>query len=61
MKKKQAREEYKTEEIAEAIPLANEELPEYPAFDKSATANDVTVHATAQEGVLSLGAHLVAK
>ena len=62
-------EETKTEEAseddAEADPdpetEVKEELPEYPAFDESATAGNVTVHATAVEGVLPKGAKLVVK
>ena len=62
-------EETKTEEAseddAEADPdpetEVKEELPEYPAFDESATAGNVTVHATAAEGVLPRGAKLVVK
>ena len=48
--------EEKAEEDAEADPEAKEELPEYPAFDMSATAGNVTVHVTAAEGVLPRGA-----
>ena len=51
----------KTEEDAEADPEAKEELPEYPAFDMSATAGNVTVHVTAAEGVLPSGAQLIVK
>ncbi len=43
------------------IPEAKEELPEYPAFDMSATAGNVTVHVTAAEGVLPSGAQLIVK
>lgn len=62
----EAQEQTKTEETneedeAEADPEAKEELPEYPAFDESATAGNVTVHATAVEGVLPKGAKLVVK
>ena len=61
----EAQEENKTEEIteedAEADPEAKEELPEYPAFDMSATAGNVTVHVTAAEGVLPSGAQLIVK
>ena len=53
--------EEKTEEDAEADPEAKEELPEYPAFDMSATAGNVTVHITAAEGVLPSGAQLIVK
>ena len=53
--------EEKTEEDAEADPEAKEELPEYPAFDMSATAGNVTVHVTAVEGVLPSGAQLIVK
>ena len=53
--------EKKTEEDAEADPEAKEELPEYPAFDMSATAGNVTVHVTAAEGVLPSGAQLIVK
>ena len=53
--------EEKTEEDAEADPEAKEELPEYPAFDMSATAGNVTVHVTAAEGVLPNGAQLIVK
>ena len=53
--------EEKTEEDAEADPEAKEELPEYPAFDMSATAGNVTVHVTAAEGVLPSGAQLIVK
>ena len=53
--------EEKTEEDAEADPEAKEELPEYPAFDISATAGNVTVHVTAAEGVLPSGAQLIVK
>ena len=53
--------EEKTEEDAEADPEAKEELPEYPAFDMSATARNVTVHVTAAEGVLPSGAQLIVK
>ena len=53
--------EEKTEEDAEADPEAKEELPEYPAFDMSATAGNVTVHVTAAEGVLPSGARLIVK
>ena len=53
--------EEKTEEDAEADPEAKEELPEYPAFDMSATAGNVTVHVTATEGVLPSGAQLIVK
>ena len=53
--------EEKTEEDAEAGPEAKEELPEYPAFDMSATAGNVTVHVTAAEGVLPNGAQLIVK
>ena len=61
-----AQEQTKTEETneedeAEADPEAKEELPEYPAFDESATAGNVTVHAIAAEGVLPRGAKLVVK
>ena len=52
--------EEKTEEDAEADPEAKE-LPEYPAFDMSATAGNVTVHVTAAEGVLPSGAQLIVK
>lgn len=45
-------EETNEEDEAEANPEAKEELPEYPAFDESATAGNVTVHAIAVEGVL---------
>ena len=41
--------------------MTKEKLSEYPSFDKSITANNVAVYATAQEGVLPLGAQLVAK
>jgi uncharacterized repeat protein (TIGR02543 family) len=59
-------EETKTEETneedeAEANPEAKEELPEYPAFDESATAGNVTVHAIAAEGVLPRDSKLVVK
>ena len=62
-------EETKTEEAseddAEADPdpetEVKEELPEYPAFDESATAGNVTVHATAAEGVLPRDSKLVVK
>lgn len=60
----EAQEENKTEEKtedAEADPEAKEELPEYPAFDMSATAGNVTVHVTAAEGVLPSGAQLIVK
>lgn len=61
----EAQEENKTEEKAEkdaeADPEAKEELPEYPAFDMSATAGNVTVHVTAAEGVLPNGAQLIVK
>ena len=53
--------EEKTEEDAEADPEAKEELPEYPAFDMSATVGNVTVHVTAAEGVLPSGAQLIVK
>jgi len=53
--------EEKTEEDAEADPEAKEELPEYPAFDMSATAGNVTVHVMAAEGVLPNGAQLIVK
>ena len=53
--------EEKIEEDAEADPEAKEELPEYPAFDMSATAGNVTVHVTATEGVLPRGAQLIVK
>ena len=53
--------EEKTEEDAEADPEAKEELPEYPAFDMSATAGNVTVHVMAAEGVLPSGAQLIVK
>ena len=53
--------EEKTEEDAEADPEQKEELPEYPAFDMSATAGNVTVHVTAAEGVLPSGAQLIVK
>ena len=53
--------EEKTEEDAEADPEAKEELPEYPAFDMSATAGNVTVHVTAAEGVLPSGTQLIVK
>lgn len=53
--------EEKTEKDAEADPEAKEELPEYPAFDMSATAGNVTVHVTAAEGVLPSGAQLIVK
>ena len=53
--------EEKTEEDAEADPEAKEELSEYPAFDMSATAGNVTVHVTAAEGVLPSGAQLIVK
>ena len=53
--------EEKTEEDAEEDPEAKEELPEYPAFDMSATAGNVTVHVTAAEGVLPSGAQLIVK
>ena len=53
--------EEKAEEDAEADPEAKEELPEYPAFDMSATAGNVTVHVTATEGVLPSGAQLIVK
>ena len=53
--------EEKTEEDAETDPEAKEELPEYPAFDMSATAGNVTVHVTAAEGVLPSGAQLIVK
>ena len=53
--------EEKTEEDADADPEAKEELPEYPAFDMSATAGNVTVHVTAAEGVLPSGAQLIVK
>ena len=53
--------EEKIEEDAEADPEAKEELPEYPAFDMSATAGNVTVHVTAAEGVLPSGAQLIVK
>ena len=53
--------EEKTEEDAEADPEAKEELPEYPAFDMSATAGNVTVYVTAAEGVLPSGAQLIVK
>ena len=53
--------EEKTEEDAESDPEAKEELPEYPAFDMSATAGNVTVHVTAAEGVLPSGAQLIVK
>lgn len=53
--------EEKTEEDAEADPEVKEELPEYPAFDMSATAGNVTVHVTAAEGVLPNGAQLIVK
>ena len=53
--------EEKTEEDAEADPEAKEELPEYPAFDMSATVGNVTVHVTATEGVLPSGAQLIVK
>lgn len=53
--------EEKTEEDAEADPEAKEELPEYPAFDMSATAGNVTVHVTAADGVLPSGAQLIVK
>ena len=53
--------EEKTEEDAEADPEAKEELPEYPAFDMSATAGNVTVHVTAAEGILPSGAQLIVK
>ena len=36
-------------------------MPEYPAFDESATAGNVTVHATAAEGVLPRDSKLVVK
>ncbi|WP_295570615.1 hypothetical protein, partial [uncultured Holdemanella sp.] len=54
-------EETNEEDEAEANPEAKEELPEYPAFDESATAGNVTVHAIAAEGVLPRGAKLVVK
>ena len=54
-------EETNEEDEAEANPEAKEELPEYPAFDESATAGNVTVHAIAVEGVLPRGAKLVVK
>lgn len=61
----EAQEENKTEEQneddAKADPEAKEELPEYPAFDMSATAGNVTVHVTAAEGVLPSGAQLIVK
>ncbi len=57
----EAQEENKTEEKTEADPEAKEELPEYPAFDMSATAGNVTVHVTAAEGVLPNGAQLIVK
>ena len=61
----EAQEENKTEEKAEkdaeADPEAKYELPEYPAFDMSATAGNVTVHVTAAEGVLPNGAQLIVK
>ena len=61
----EAQEENKTEEKAEkdaeADPEAKEELPEYPTFDMSATAGNVTVHVTAAEGVLPNGAQLIVK
>ena len=53
--------EEKTEEDAEANPEAKEEIPEYPAFNMSATAGNVTVHVTAAEGVLPSGAQLIVK
>ena len=53
--------EEKAEEDAEADPEAKGELPEYPAFDMSATAGNVTVHVTAAEGVLPSGAQLIVK
>ena len=53
--------EEKTEEDAEANPEAKEELPEYPAFNMSAIAGNVTVHVTAAEGVLPSGAQLIVK
>ena len=53
--------EEKAEEDAEADPEAKEELPEYPAFDMSAAAGNVTVHVTAAEGVLPSGAQLIVK
>ena len=53
--------EEKAEEDAEADPEAKKELPEYPAFDMSATAGNVTVHVTAAEGVLPSGAQLIVK
>ena len=62
-------EETKTEEASEDDAEADsdpetevkEELPEYPAFDESATAGNVTVHATAAEGVLPRDSKLVVK
>ena len=54
-------EETNEEDEAEANPEAKEELPEYPAFDESATAGNVTVHVIAVEGVLPRGAKLVVK
>lgn len=59
--KEENKTEEKTEEDAEADPEAKEELPEYPAFDMSATAGNVTVHVTAAEGVLPSGAQLIVK
>ena len=54
-----------SEDDAEADPdpetEVKEELPEYPAFDESATAGNVTVHATAAEGVLPRDSKLVVK
>ena len=57
--------EEKNEDDAEADPdpetEVKEELPEYPAFDRSEMAGDVVVHATAAEGVLPRGSKLVVK
>ena len=57
--------EEKNEDDAEADPVPDtevkEELPEYPAFDRSEMAGDVVVHATAAEGVLPRDSKLVVK
>lgn len=57
--------EEKNEDDAEADPdpetEVKEELPEYPAFDRSEMAGDVVVHATAAEGVLPRDSKLVVK
>ena len=51
-------EEEKTDEDAEAD---SEKESEYPAFDEVATVGNITVHATANEGVLPNDSKLVAK